>query len=109
MNNLEQRIIEELILEPQTADGLARLLSVDRSCVIDILEEMAITNQVRTQVGLTSTDTVCSNCGVGYIERERAVSCRRWLGDCRCSGVLKDACAWFYCGGPISKALEAAA
>ncbi|HEY6232109.1 MAG TPA: hypothetical protein VIW64_12680 [Pyrinomonadaceae bacterium] len=103
MNELEREITERLILQPQTATDLERLLGVDDRKVFRALDDLRLSGLVVPFDGHAAGDGVCLRCGAELDDAE--------FGDVHegglCSGYVENTCIWRYCGGPISKALAA--
>lgn len=110
MNDLQRQIIEALILKPRTAQQLAWDMDWDRQEVINALDALALSNSVGAKFNVAPGDAVCGVCGEMYEDVEVGETCPRQVawGERDCGGYLVDVCLWVYCGGPISKALEAA-
>lgn len=111
MSELQRQLIEELISKPRTAQQLAWDLNVDWEEVVDALEALSAETLVRPNVGVAPGDMDCGSCGASYLGAESGDRCDAYLagGSLLCGGPLYDLCVYVYCGGPISKALEAAA
>jgi hypothetical protein len=107
MTGFQRTIIEELILKPRTAEKLARDLSADFEDVFEAMEELALEHVAVPVDGHRLGDAFCTNCGMEHEAAQLPGICEIGLGG-NCEGYLKDTCVWRYCGGPISKALEAA-
>jgi hypothetical protein len=110
MTEFQQGLIEELILKPRTAQQLAWDLALDREDIVDALDELRIANEVCTKFNVAPGDAVCGVCGAEYDDIEIGAFCIAAVGggEVMCGGFLVDVCLYVYCGGPISKALEAA-
>lgn len=110
MTELQRNIIQQLIWGACTAQDLALVLRADRQLIIDTLEEMAVTSEVRPVFPAAPGDAVCERCGAELAGVEPGERCPTTFagGELTCGGFLRDECRWVYCGGPISKVLEAA-
>jgi hypothetical protein len=107
MTEFHRQLIDELILRPRTAQQLARDMSVDVETVYAALADLALSNDVVPLDGHCAGDAVCTNCGTQLESAEPNERCGVGFGGA-CEGWPIDVCIWRYCGGPISKALEAA-
>lgn len=111
MTEFQRQIIADLISKPRTAQQLGWDLEVDWADVVEALNELKLAGQVATKLNVAPGDARCERCGAEVEEVEPGDSCGTTLagGELVCGGYLMDICIYAYCGGPISKALEAAA